>query len=217
MNEAPARLESAISLHFAPALRRQGFVGSGRTFRRLVDEAVHVVNVQGFYYGGRFAVNLSAHPLGLPCVGGRTLDARKITEEKCEFRHRLTEGPAGRTWDHDGTAEGMAAALRDAATVFQECGQAFFKMFTGSDSVFRTFTSAALRSGDSTLVRYCRGSAIRLAYTFARLRGLSGQREEAAAFAQWALAHGADPVFEGYDELLKLANNATPPLSGILR
>jgi hypothetical protein len=208
MSTTSPRLEDAIRLHLASVLRREGFAGAGRTFRRVVDGAVHLVNVQGFYYGGRFAVNLSVHPLGLPCVGGGPADAKKITEEKCEFRKRLTEGPAGRVWDHDDTPESMATAACDAAAVFEQYGLAFFRRFVGSGSVLRTLTSAELLAGDTSLSPYCLGSPVRLAYTFARLRARDGQREEAAAFARWALANGASPPFEGHDELRILANDA---------
>ncbi|WP_368408539.1 DUF4304 domain-containing protein [Caldimonas mangrovi] len=208
MNTAPPRLETAIRAHFAPLLRREGFTGSGRTFRRVVDEAIHVVNVQGFWFGGSFAVNLSVHPLGLPCVGGAPADPKKITEEWCEFRHRLTEGPAGRIWSHDGTAEGMAAAVVDAAEVFEQHGLAFFGKFYGPASILRALTPAELASESETLRLYSHGSTIRLAYTFARVRQLRGRHEEAAAFARWALSEGAQPPFEGYAELRKLANDA---------
>lgn len=53
---------------FASTLRRcfaDGFTGSGRTFRRVAGEWVHVVNVQGSRYGGQFGVNVAVHPLAI--------------------------------------------------------------------------------------------------------------------------------------------------------
>lgn len=209
MNVTAPRLENAIRLHLAPMLRREGFVGSGRTFRHVVDEAVHVANVQAFYYGGRFAINLAVHPLGLPYVWSSTsADPKKITEEKCEFRDRLSEGTGDQVWDHDGTAEGMSAAVANAADLFQRRGPLFYRQFSGPNSLFRTLTVAALDAQAEALRLYCSGSSIRLAYTFARLRKLQGLRQEAAAFAQWALSQGAQPPFEGYEELCILANDA---------
>ena len=53
MTARSPRLEEAIRLHFAPLLRANGFTGTGRTFRRVEDDAAHVVNDEGFWYGGR--------------------------------------------------------------------------------------------------------------------------------------------------------------------
>jgi hypothetical protein len=111
-------------------------------------------------------------------------DPKKITEERSEFRHRLSEGPAGRVWDHDGTADGMAAAMANAAGVFERYGTSFFRLFTGPSSLLQTLTVSALNDNFDALRLYCTGSAVRLAYVFARLRALHQRADEAAAFAQ---------------------------------
>lgn len=208
MTTKPPRIEDAIRVHLAPMLRREGFVGSGRTFRRVSDNVVHLVNAQGFWYGGRFAINLCVHPLDLPCVGGGPADPKKIAEEKCEFRHRLSDGPSERVWDHDGTLEGLNSSVSNAANVFEQHGTSFFRQFIGPGSILYTLTPESFASDSNTLRLYCFGSTIRLAYIFARLRSLQGRHKDASAFAQIAMQQGGQPTFEGYDELLKLANAA---------
>ncbi|CAN7300750.1 DUF4304 domain-containing protein [Acidovorax sp. LjRoot117] len=205
MSEKLPNLEDAIRVHFAPLLRQEGFKGAGRTFRRVVDDTVHVVNVQGFYYGGRFAVNLGVQPLGLPYTGGGTVDPKKVTHEKCEFRDRLAEGNSVGEWDHDGTSESMAAAVTNAAGVFQRSGVPFFSQFSGPTSLLLTLQPGA---DIDALGRYSFGSSIRIAYAMARLRKLQCRLDESAKFAQWALAQGSAPPFEGHAELLTLSTQA---------
>ena len=52
------RLESSIKDHLSPVLKSDGFLGSGRTFRRVSEDLIHVVEVQGSRFVGKFAVNL---------------------------------------------------------------------------------------------------------------------------------------------------------------
>lgn len=55
MITATPRLETAIREHLAPVLRADGFRGTGRSFRRVVNGWVQVVNVRGSRYGDQFA------------------------------------------------------------------------------------------------------------------------------------------------------------------
>ena len=41
-------LEPSIRKYLLPLLKNDGFAGSGRTFRRIDNDAIHLVNVQGF-------------------------------------------------------------------------------------------------------------------------------------------------------------------------
>ncbi|MCA1500702.1 DUF4304 domain-containing protein [Bradyrhizobium sp. NBAIM03] len=85
------RLESSIKKHLNPTLKNDGFVGFGRTFRRVSEDLIHVVQVQGSRYGGKFAINLGIQPRSIPDVAGNSPDPMKIREELCEFRRRLSE------------------------------------------------------------------------------------------------------------------------------
>ena len=207
MSETAPRLEASIRTYLLPLLKNDGFKGSGRTFRRIDNDAIHLVNVQGFSYGGRFAINLAVHPLALPDMVGNKPNPTKIAEHHCEFRERLTEDDPGRSWDHDATPAGMNAALREAAGVYELHGRRFFDKFRGPSSVLKTFDIDSFMRREPDLSRYCFGSRVRVAYIMARLRLAEGKIEEARKFARAALVDSA-PQFVGHGELLEIANAA---------
>src|SRR5262245_47071901 len=86
-----SEFHTLLTERFVPLLRSDGFVGTGTTFRRLNGEAIHVVNIQGFRYGGRCCVNQAVHYTFMPTLGEGSVDAKKIKEYQCEFRSRLAE------------------------------------------------------------------------------------------------------------------------------
>lgn len=77
---------------------------SGRTYRRTRNGQIHVVNIQGSRYGGKFAINLAIQPVTIPDVLGNDPDSKKITESKCEFRKRLSESGEDQWWSYDDLA-----------------------------------------------------------------------------------------------------------------
>lgn len=205
MSQTLPRLEPSIRKYLLPLLKNDGFAGSGRTFRRLDNDAIHLVNVQGFYCGGRFAINLAVHPLFLQDMSGSQPNPKTIAEHQCEFRDRLTEDDPGRSWSHDATSAGMDAALRDAAEVYEIHGRRFFDKFCSASSLLKTFDIDSFMRREPDLSRYCFGSWVRVAYTMARLRLAEGKVEEAKKFARAALADST-PQFVGHGELLRIAN-----------
>ena len=70
MGSSTLRLESSIRDHLAPVLRNDGFSGSGRTFRRVLGDLIHLCSVQGSRHGGELAVNLGIREAGQPERGG---------------------------------------------------------------------------------------------------------------------------------------------------
>jgi hypothetical protein len=91
---ATPRLENSIRAYLLGYLKEDGFTGSGRSFRRLTNGLIQVVNVQGSTYGGQFAINLGVQPITVPDALGNSSDPKKITERLCEFRRRLAESGA---------------------------------------------------------------------------------------------------------------------------
>ena len=189
MSEATApRLETAIRAALASVLREDGFSGSGRTFRRVTGSWVQVLNVQGSRYGGSFAVNLAAHPLVIPDVVGNKPDPKKITQELCEFRRRLSETEADQWWKHDLTEESMLSAVREAAAVYRRRGNELFQRACGPHSGFNALLAANFSAGAYDTAGF--GSTqVRMALALARLRQSESQPEEAKAFAAYGLAH----------------------------
>ena len=188
MNTATPRIESAIRDHLAPILRADGFSGSGRTFRRVVGDWIHVVNVQGSRYGGQFAVNLAVQPTAIPDVRGNTPDPKKITEELCEFRRRMSESEArqDKWWKHAPTAESMTEAMREAAAMYIQVGRRLLDGATTEDADLNTVSPAAFAGGNFNFLGF--GSTeCRMALALARLRRVQDQLTESQAFAAYAL------------------------------
>jgi Domain of unknown function (DUF4304) len=127
MSGSTPRLESSIKDHLSPILKSDGFVGSGRTFRRVSGDLIQVLQVQGSRYGGKFAVNLGIQPLSIPDVVGNAPDASKIKAELCEFRRRLSESKrAHQWWEHTASKQSMDTAVRAAAAVYAAVGRRLF-------------------------------------------------------------------------------------------
>lgn len=183
-----ARLESSIKDHLSPLLKSDGFFGSGRTFRRISGDLIHVVNVQGSRYGGEFAVNLGIQPQCIPDVVGNSPDATKIGAELCEFRRRLSETGSDRWWKHDGSKESMDAAVRAAASVCATIGRRLFAELTRPESPLHTVTPAQFEAGHYSFSGFG-SSKVRMARSLALMRRSAGNLADASAFARIALAN----------------------------
>jgi len=182
------RLESSIKDHLSPALKSDGFFGSGRTFRRISGDYIHVVNVQGSRYGGMFAVNLGIQPRCIPDVLGNSPDATKIREELCEFRRRLSETMSDQWWDHEGSKESMDAAVRAAASVYSTSGRRLFSELSGPESPLHKITPTQFEAGHHSFSGF-RSTKVRMARSLALMRQSVGNLADASAFARIALAN----------------------------
>lgn len=188
MNTATPRIESAIRKHLGPVLRADGFAGSGRTFRRVVGDWIHVVNVQGSRYGGQFAVNLAVHPTVIPDVLGNAPDPKRITEELCEFRRRMSESETrqDKWWKYDSTPESMVAAVHEAAVMYIQVGRRLLDEATAKDADLNTVSPAAFVAGNFNFLGFD-STKCRMALALARLRRAKDRLAESQAFAAHAL------------------------------
>lgn len=181
------RLESSIKDHLSPVLKSDGFLGSGRTFRRISDDLIHVVQVQGSRYGSKFAVNLGIQPRRIPDVLGNSPDATKISVELCELRRRLSEATSDQWWEHEGSKESMDAAVRAAASVYSTIGRSLFSRLEGPESPLHKVTPRQFEAGQYDFSGF--GSTkVRMARSLALLRQSIGNPVDANAFARIALA-----------------------------
>lgn len=204
MNEStpPPRLESSLRAHFVPALRKDGFVGTGRTFRRIVGDIIQVCNVQGSYSGGRFAVNLAIQPACIPDVVGNMPDPNKIMELECVFRKRLSESRGDQWWQHDGSRESMDAAVISAVAVYCSHGRPVLDMFCGFASPLGTITPDAFENGHYDFHGFG-NTKVLMALALALYRKHHGDSEAARRFASIGLAM-AGPSFAGRRKLQDL-------------
>ena len=181
------RLESSIKDHLSPVLKSDGFLGSGRTFRRVSEDLIHVVQVQGSRFGGKFAVNLGIQPRSIPDVVGNLPDPTKIREELCEFRRRLSEAKSDQWWEHEGSKESMDAAVRAAVSVYVTIGRRLFSDVSGPESPLYKVTPTQFEADQYSFSGF--GSTkVRMARSLALMRQSIGNLVDANAFARIALA-----------------------------
>ncbi|WP_262049302.1 DUF4304 domain-containing protein [Bradyrhizobium sp. Bra78] len=181
------RLESSIKGHLSPVLKSDGFFGSGRTFRRISEEHIHVVQVQGSRYGSKFAVNLGIQPRSIPDVVGNSPDATKIREELCEFRRRMSEATSDQWWEYEASNESMDAAVQAAASVYKAIGRRLFSELSGAESPLHKVTPGQFEAGQYSFSGF--GSTkVRMARSLALMRQSIGDLVNANAFARIALA-----------------------------
>lgn len=185
-NSSMPRLETAIRSTLVPLLREDSFSGSGRTFRRVKDGWLQVISVQGSRYGGSFAINLAVHPLATPDLRGNAPDPKKITEELCEFRRRLSETKSDQWWKHELSDESMVSAMGAAANVYRSVGRPLFERVSGVSAPMMTVTPADFCAGLYDFSGF--GSTkVRMALALARLRKSEGRCKESMAFAACGL------------------------------
>lgn len=188
MSTPSPRLESSIRAHLRPHLKEDGFAGSGRTFRKLTNNLIQVVNVQGFSFGGKFAINLGIQPLYIPDVTGKRPEPKSITESECELRRRMTETGVDQWWAHDPTAESMDDAVRAAADVYVRVGRPMLAALGASYSPIFSIIPEQMPK----FRHYLRGfgsTDCRMALVLSRLRKSEARLAEAKAFAAYGLAH----------------------------
>ncbi|MGN6422379.1 MAG: DUF4304 domain-containing protein [Asticcacaulis sp.] len=180
-------VEASIRKILAPVLRAEGFRGSGRTFRRVANDFVCIVNVQGSRYGGQFAINLGLHPLALAGVvpSRKAIDLKKMSEYDCVFRRRLSSDGADKWWTYSDQTS-LEMAMGDAVCLFEAVGRNIFDKHTAPDAPLKTITSAEYKSHGIDLSGLCFSEPLQ-AYTIALMRLLAGHHDEAIAFAQFAL------------------------------
>ena len=115
-----------LAREFYPALRQEGFKGSGTTLRRIDGPLLHVFNVQGSSGGAGFYINLGAH---LEFIDGR--DLGKARESNCAFRTRLdpaTDYFVNR-WPYGNSETEALAIIEELSDVWASQGQEFFATY----------------------------------------------------------------------------------------
>jgi hypothetical protein len=171
-----------------PLLRGVGFFGSGTTFRRLSDDVIRLVHVQGSRYGGSCCVNLAMHLTFLPTVLGDPTDPKKITEPLCEFRKRLApDGRSDHWWDYGATEQEAAASVESLVDLFRRVALPHFERFRTFPGPFAGITPQVIISGDFRLLPG-NMTAARAALVMARISAHLGQQGQAREFAEVGLA-----------------------------
>jgi len=190
----------------APALRNEGFCGSGSNFRKFDGDFGFVINFQSTRDGGRFYTNLGAQPSFIPIEGGgeREISSETLKEYECVFRKRVD---VDWSW-------GMSDA---------EVARFEFDLLTEQANFFRhagTFRDAvATEPPDAVLRGFSWGCAeARAALHVARACYALGAREKAKAAAALGLelaGVGASSLRAELHSLVeRIANTAAQPANG---
>jgi hypothetical protein len=206
--DAKYTLEKSIRSHLAPVLRAEGFVGSGRTFRRIGEHLIQVVQVQGSQWGGQFAVNLGIQPTCIQSDLSTPADFRKIAPEACEFRRRLSTDGADQWWSYVGTPESMDAAVAEATEVYLAVGPPAFAAMSDANSPIWTLTPKEFAGRAPKLLGFeslgFMSTEVRMARALALMRQAAGNRQDAVGFARHALDQiGDGPGGDGLRQELR--------------
>jgi hypothetical protein len=130
---------------FLPTLRKEGFRGSGTTFRRRLGELTHVVNLQGSKWGDECFLNLGAHLSFLVPVGGEPPDPDKLKEYDCAFRTRINpEVKPAKGWSYGIDDVVTRASVAALCAAYQTEGARFFNQFSAYPESFATVSAASL-------------------------------------------------------------------------
>ena len=173
----PMKRDSFLRLladQFYPALREEGFRGSGTTLRRIQEPVVHVVEIQGSTSATGFYVNVGAHLLFLPTESGvpAVPDGLKATE--CAFQDRIIPSAREGRWPYRRTSVGPLLKQ------WRVQGHAFFKKYSSFPDDFNALVEAFL-------LEKPRESYAGLKY--AQIARQLGRRDDAAALARESLAN----------------------------
>ena len=207
MPSEPLSLEKSIKARFAPVLRSDGYLGSGRVFRRLVGGMICIVQFQGSLDGGKFAVNLGIHPVVIDVLGFMP-DPKKLNEAGCEFRRRLTATGPDQWWLYWDQSS-LDLAVDDALHVYETVGRGVFVTQTGPDAPLDVITPEGFADGRLDLSGF-RTTDVRTAWAIAIMRLAAGRKDDAKAFAQLALARlgGASGLRRELEEIAEGRFNA---------
>ena len=178
-----------IKREFAPRLRDVGFKGSGQDFRRVSDEIIQAVNIQGRRHGGSCALNIGLHATFLPAGWqGELPNISKIKEIDCEFRGRVTpnEG-ADYWWEYGSTPDFAIRSARHLAETFFDVAIPEFEKLASVKALIDWLPIDAVIRGDY-MTQFELQTICRALLAMARTHQHLGNREDAKAFAAAGLA-----------------------------
>ncbi len=141
---ATNRFKSSLQKALWSELRREGFLGSGATVRRISGPVVHVVNIQGSSGGESCFINMGAHLSLLPTEGGGVVVPNELLEYQCAFRARI-EPPAGPAfgWSYQEELVAATETVDFILSEWQRVGRAFFDKYMAFPDSFRSLVLAA--------------------------------------------------------------------------
>lgn len=160
-----------ILRYLGAQIRAFGFKGSGQNFRKIEDDFIFVINIQGSPSGDVFYVNLGAQPTFIPAVCDADLSTLK--EYECVMRKRV-----GDEWSWTLNDEGRRELIHQIETEQKE--------FFGTVGTLRT--AIAQDSIDELLRKFSMGTTLaRTALHLARAAAFLGHTATANTLVERGL------------------------------
>lgn len=129
---------------------------------------------------------MGVQPKSVPLLLGGMPEPKKLRENECLFRGRLTIEKSDQWWEYSPTQSSMDAAVRDACDVYEKVGRYEFDRMALPASPLQTLSPEEFRKGAYCLGRFGITSVL-MAWALAHMRKAAGESEAARAFAQIAL------------------------------
>ena len=188
MNERQM-FQAQVKAILTPALKSDGFRQAGPTFRRVIGEVIHVINLQGSIRGGQCCVCLGIHLSFLPTVGTNApCESLKITEPECEFQSRLTpEGQNDHWWSYGTSEQEAVDSVRSIVEMYRLRAVPYFDQFSCFPA---DFTRVTPDTPDEQLASHLPPflTSVRRDLALARIFGHLGDTASAHSYASRGLA-----------------------------
>lgn len=186
MTEKAPALQNSIRDVLAPELRKDGFRGSGKTYYRIVNDFIQILNIQSSRWSGRFAINLGLHPLCIPMNDGKAPEIKKIKEYECVFRRRLREDNLDTWFEYTENQASMDNAVENALELYLKTGRELFAEVALPTSNIHTITAKSFEEENYNFAGFG-NTQLLTAWSLARMRKHVGNYEGALNFANIAI------------------------------
>ncbi|MEQ1809872.1 MAG: DUF4304 domain-containing protein [Terricaulis sp.] len=191
MTAGSPSLAKAMQAKFAPALRRDGFSGTGQRYFRVIGGQCQIVEAQGSRSGGKFAINMGIQPMSVPLRSGDVPDPKRMREMECMFRRRLAAQKGDQWWDYEPNQASIDMAVGEACAVYEQVGKGQLNSMAEPTSPINTVTAEAFAARAFNFNGFG-NTGIMMAWTLAQMRKATGSNAEAGAFARVALEEIGD-------------------------
>lgn len=176
---------------FAPAVRGDGFLGSGQRYWRVINEQAQVLEAQVSSSGGKFAVNLGLQPVLVPLLSGDLFQPKNLRVADCLFRKRLAHENSDQWWEYTPDQSCIDEAVKQACHVYVQTGRQQLNSIAAPTSPLNTVSAKAFAAGEFDFHGFG-NTKILMAWSLAQMRKTAGHNAEAFKFAQLALEYIGD-------------------------
>lgn len=210
-----------IKLHWLPELRKSGFKGSGRDFRRVKGVFAHCINIQPSRDGTSCCMNLGVEPKLQPIRGfSEEPDFSKIKEIDCELRARLTPSDTDTDWwwQFGDSEEESIQSANSVIQVWNARGELFFDDYINLPGRFSSisvsdYEKECLPKFSLTFIPATKHRAILLC---ARIFLETKDYKRAREFSEYGIKISSGSWLElTYEDIIKRCRDSSnPPQSG---